>query len=80
MTSIGNYDGKVERVLESISAGVGDRVRIDRDNRPSQEGTLMPGDEGGQTDHIVVKLDSGYNVGIEVTEHTSVKSIQNEDD
>ncbi|MCG1003983.1 MULTISPECIES: Glu-tRNA(Gln) amidotransferase subunit GatD [Halobacterium] len=39
----------------------GDRVRVDRDGT-THEGVLLP---SADSDHLVVKLDSGYNVGVE---------------
>lgn len=75
MSDIGHYDGKIEDILESLSANVGDRVRIKKENGTPQEGLLMPGDRGGQTDHIVIKLDNGYNIGIEVSKNTLVENI-----
>ena len=39
----------------------GDRVRVDRD-AASYEGVLMP---STTDDHLVVKLDGGYNVGVD---------------
>ncbi len=80
MGNIGNYCGDVEAVLKSIPVDVGDRVRVTKGNQQPKEGILMPGDKGGQTDHVVIKLDKGYNIGIEVTERTSVEKIQDKDD
>jgi glutamyl-tRNA(Gln) amidotransferase subunit D len=80
MSDIGHYGGKVEEVLESLSVDVGDRVRVEKEDRSPQEGLLMPGDRSGQTDHIVIKLDNGYNIGIEVTENTSVEKIPTKND
>lgn len=80
MSDIGHYGGKVEEVLESLSVDVGDRVRVEKEDRSPQEGLLMPGDKGGQTDHIVIKLDNGYNIGIEMTENTSVEKIPTKND
>ncbi|MFB6113479.1 MAG: Glu-tRNA(Gln) amidotransferase subunit GatD [Halodesulfurarchaeum sp.] len=39
----------------------GDRVRVDRDGR-SDEGIVLP---SSSPDHLVVKLDSGYNLGVD---------------
>ncbi|SFB68727.1 glutamyl-tRNA(Gln) amidotransferase subunit D [Halobiforma haloterrestris] len=39
----------------------GDRVRVDRDDR-TYEGVLLP---SSSDDHLVVKLEGGYNVGID---------------
>ena len=39
----------------------GDRVRVDRDDR-TYEGVLLP---SSSDDHLVVKLEGGYNVGVD---------------
>ncbi|MCS4541980.1 MAG: Glu-tRNA(Gln) amidotransferase subunit GatD, partial [Euryarchaeota archaeon] len=39
------------------------------------EGILMPRSELGDDKHIVIKLDNGYNVGIEVSEKTPVEKV-----
>jgi glutamyl-tRNA(Gln) amidotransferase subunit D len=42
-------------------ADAGDRVRVERDGT-THEGVLLP---SASPDHLVVKLDSGYNVGVD---------------
>ena len=63
----------------------GDRVRVDRADQ-SYEGVLLP---SSTPDHLVVKLDGGYNVGIDRDEATvdvlesdvyDVESAQDDDD
>ncbi|AHG04623.1 glutamyl-tRNA(Gln) amidotransferase [Halobacterium sp. DL1] len=44
----------------------GDRVRVERDGT-AHEGVLLP---SASPDHLVVKLDSGYNVGVDRDEAT----------
>jgi len=44
-----------------MTADAGDRVRVERDGR-THEGVLLP---SASPDHLVVKLDSGYNVGVD---------------
>ena len=58
------YRGEAARVLGK--AEVGDRIRVLKGER-SYEGVLMPRSELGDDKHVVIKLDSGYNIGIEVT-------------
>ncbi len=57
------YRGSLQRILKSASAKVGDRVRVEGRGR-AYEGVLMPRTELGDPDHLVLKLDSGYNVGV----------------
>ncbi|MEB3846970.1 MAG: hypothetical protein GSR74_03230, partial [Desulfurococcales archaeon] len=42
----------------------GKRVRITRDDGLVVEGIVMPRYELSSPDHLVVKLDNGYNIGI----------------
>lgn len=65
------YKGDALKLLKSISAEVGDRVKVEGSGR-IYEGILMPRTELGDAKHIVVKLDSGYNLGVKVTEDTKI--------
>ncbi|MFQ5887197.1 MAG: asparaginase domain-containing protein, partial [Candidatus Hydrothermarchaeales archaeon] len=58
------YKGKAKQLLKNI--GVGDRIIVKKDDK-SYEGILMPRTELGDDEHIVIKLDSGYNIGIDVS-------------
>lgn len=58
------YRGEAAKVL--AGARVGDRVRIVKGER-SYEGVLMPRSELGDDRHVVIKLDSGYNIGVEIS-------------
>ncbi len=68
------YRGKALNLLKSISAKVGDRVRIEKAGR-SYEGILMPRSELGDARHVVIKLDSGYNLGVRITRDTKISRI-----
>jgi len=57
------YRGKAREVLKGIE--VGDRINVKKGDRVF-EGLLMPRSELGDENHIVIKLDTGYNVGINV--------------
>ena len=56
-----NYSKQIQTVLKNIK--IGDRIAISK-NAKSYEGLLMPKTELGDKDCIVIKLDSGYNIGI----------------
>ncbi len=58
------YRGKAKELLQDISPG--DRIRIKKGSA-TYEGILMPRSELGDDQHIVIKLDNGYNIGIEIT-------------
>ncbi|RLG59406.1 MAG: Glu-tRNA(Gln) amidotransferase GatDE subunit D [Candidatus Hydrothermarchaeota archaeon] len=65
------YRGKAREFLKGIS--VGDRVRITKEGR-SYEGFLMPRSELGDEKHVVIKLDNGYNIGINI-ENATIEKI-----
>ncbi len=65
------YRGKAREFLKGIN--VGDRVRITKGNR-SYEGFLMPRSELGDEKHVIIKLDNGYNIGINI-ENATVERI-----
>jgi len=58
------YRGEAAKVLGN--AKVGERVRIIKGER-TYEGVLMPRSELGDDRHVVIKLDNGYNIGVEVS-------------
>jgi len=57
------YWGRAKKLLGK--AEVGDRLKVSKGGR-CYEGTLMPRTEAGDDRHLVLKLDSGYNIGIDV--------------
>ncbi|MEE8358489.1 MAG: Glu-tRNA(Gln) amidotransferase subunit GatD [Candidatus Hydrothermarchaeales archaeon] len=57
------YKGKAQELLKDIE--VGDRIVLKKDKK-SYEGILMPRTELGDDEHIVLKLDNGYNIGFDV--------------
>ncbi len=54
------YRGRAKAVLRDIEPG--DRVRISKNGKVF-EGVLMPRTELGDDEHLVIKLDTGYNMG-----------------
>lgn len=57
------YSEEIQDLLETKNIEVGDRVKVN-----GREGRLMPKPESGSTDSIVLKLDSGYNIGLKPEE------------
>ncbi len=68
------YKGKVLNALLEAGCEVGDIIRITTEGK-SYEGILIPRSETGEGDHIVVKLKSGYNVGVHVTSKTRIEKV-----
>ncbi|NPA84523.1 MAG: Glu-tRNA(Gln) amidotransferase subunit GatD [Crenarchaeota archaeon] len=60
-------------MLAEVGAEVGDRVRVVRDDGLVVEGILMPRPRGGE--YLVVKLDNGYNVGIDIKRIKEIKVL-----
>lgn len=57
------YRGIAGQALKGIKEG--ERVVVEKTGR-SLEGVLMPRTELGDEEHVVIKLDNGYNIGISV--------------
>jgi len=68
---LSGYKGEALKALEGIGAEVGDFLRIDKDGK-IYEGILMPRSELGDDKHIVIKIRSGYNIGIKITPKTKI--------
>ncbi len=61
------YLGVARKSMEKAGVKVGDRVRIET-SQSTFEGIIIPRAEIGSDDqHLVVKLDNGYNLGIRVS-------------
>lgn len=59
------YSKKIQSVLKRKGIKIGSRVTLEK-NGKIYEGLLMPKTEVGDPDCLVLKLDNGYNIGIEV--------------
>jgi glutamyl-tRNA(Gln) amidotransferase subunit D len=72
--SSSGYKGKALDALVEAGCEVGDVIRI-TDKERIFEGILIPRSETTTNDHIVVKLKSGYNVGIKITQYTAIERV-----
>ncbi|MFB6204633.1 MAG: Glu-tRNA(Gln) amidotransferase subunit GatD [Candidatus Nanohaloarchaea archaeon] len=68
------YSSEIREKLEEEGIEIGDRVKAG-----GREGRLMPKPESGDPEVLVVKLDSGYNIGVEADDPELVESIDTED-
>ncbi len=57
------YKGSALEALKGVE--VGDRIKVKKGSK-TFEGVLMPRSELGDENHIVIKLDTGYNIGINI--------------
>jgi len=68
------YKGTALQALKKAGAEIGDIVRIVKEGT-TYEGLLIPRSEYGDDKHIIVKLKSGYNVGIRITSTTRIEKV-----
>jgi glutamyl-tRNA(Gln) amidotransferase subunit D len=62
-----NYQGLARKFLESQGIAVGDHILIKKDDL-EYRGMLLNRVEDADDQHIVLKLDNGYNMGVNITE------------
>ena len=60
--------------MEKFNFGTGDRVRITA-KQNTYEGIVMPRPELADKEHIVLKLDNGYNIGILISAIKNVEKL-----
>ena len=68
------YKGEALKFLKKAGAEIGDIIRITK-NGETYEGILIPRSEYGDEKHIIIKLKSGYNVGVRVDPTTHVEKV-----
>lgn len=71
---VSGYRGLALQTLQCVGAEIGDLLRITKGNQ-IYEGILIPRFEYGDDKHIVIKLKSGYNIGVRLTPETTVEKI-----
>ena len=73
MSELKGYKGKIRDFLISNKIDVGDLVKIT--SELTYSGILMPRYESGDESHIVLKLKSGYNIGIKFEKIEKLEKI-----
>ena len=71
---VSGYKGEALAAIRKAEAEIGDLIRIAK-NRQIFEGILIPRSEYGDEKHVVIKLKSGYNVGIRITPNTKMERV-----
>jgi glutamyl-tRNA(Gln) amidotransferase subunit D len=66
------YKGEALEAIRKAEAEIGDMIRITKAGYV-YEGILIPRSEYGDEKHIVIKLKSGYNIGIRITPNTKIE-------
>ncbi len=68
------YKGKALSALKKAGCQVGDIIRV-TSKETTYEGILIPRSETGDGRHVVVKLKSGYNVGVRIISGVKIERI-----
>lgn len=66
------YRGRALKLIKMAKAQIGDVVRVSK-NGETYEGTLIPRSAFYGEAHLVIKLISGYNIGININEETKLE-------
>src|SRR5207302_7946189 len=69
------YHGEILRRLKSANAEIGSIIRITTKSGEVFEGTLFPRSEYTDPNHIVLKLNNGYNIGIHYEKPEKIEVI-----
>ena len=70
-----SYSESLSKTLESLGAEEGTKLSVVRDGRTTV-GTLMPHHEFSAPDILILKVKSGYNVGIKITPDTEITVLE----
>lgn len=68
------YKGQALMFLKKAGAEIGDIVRVTKDEE-SWEGILIPRSESGDEYHVVLKMKSGYNVGVRLNNSAQIMKV-----
>jgi glutamyl-tRNA(Gln) amidotransferase subunit D len=74
MSQVANsgYKGEALSALTKAGCQIGDVIRV-VSNEKTYEGILIPRSETGDNENVVVKLKSGYNVGVRITPDVKIQ-------
>ena len=68
------YKGEALETLKRADVEIGDIIRVAK-NAEVYEGILIPRSEYGDEKYLVIKLKSGYNIGMRITPNTKLEKI-----
>ena len=68
------YRGQVLKFLKIAGAEIGDVIRVTKEEN-KWEGILIPRSEIGDEHHIIIKMKSGYNVGVRIDSITEIEKV-----
>ncbi len=70
-----SYSVSLSKALESIGAKEGSKLSVDSKGR-TYVGTLMPHHDFSDENIVILKMSSGYNVGIRIYDDSSIKVLE----
>jgi glutamyl-tRNA(Gln) amidotransferase subunit D len=70
------YRGESLELLKRFNVKVGQRIRVEMCDGLASTGLLLPRYEYADSEHIVLKLKSGYNLGLDAVKVTSIELIE----
>jgi glutamyl-tRNA(Gln) amidotransferase subunit D len=68
------YKGEALEAIKKADAEIGDIIRIKKKGE-THEGILIPSSEYSDEKHVVIKLKSGYNIGVRITSNTRIEKV-----
>ena len=75
MHELTGYKGEGLDLIKSAGASIGDKVKLTTEEGEVVEGLLMPRVAGGDEIHVVLKLATGYNVGVKINEKARIQVL-----
>jgi len=68
------YKGDSLEILKKFNVRVWGQIEVET-NRGKFKGTILPRAENDDDQHIVIKIPTGYNIGIDINTITDIKEI-----
>ncbi len=68
------YRGRALNVLTQAGCEVGDIIRIIKEDK-TYEGILIPRSESSDDKHVVIKMKSGYNIGVRLEPNVKIEKV-----
>lgn len=68
------YDEEIQKILDKTGIKIGDQIQLGL-GKTILEGELMPKANIGTKDTVIIKLASGYNVGMRLAEGFTIKKL-----
>ncbi len=69
------YTEKIQKKLKEENISTMDRIKVEKQEN-TYKGTLMPNTAMSDPESLTIKLDNGYNIGIEYSNQTKIKKLE----